>query len=289
MDDEKELVLFDCDCTLGLPIHDIDDGLALLYLLGREDINLLGVTTTFGNGTAPQACTQTRKLLDRFGGSAIPVYEGANGPAQMPTPASRFLAETVAAHPGQVTVLATGPLGNLRSAARFSPRFFSQVKRLLIMGGNLNDPKIGWRHLPDLNFAKDPLAAHTVLHAPCDRTIFHMNICLQAPFKWRDLAHIAHWPSDLRRIVRGWLLLFGAYCAVSEFYLWDLLPAVCISYPELFESNPVKIVSTEADLRKGRLLLGDEGSPANLPSRILDQSKLMDILFTAWNKTVARG
>ena len=65
-----------------------------------------------------------------------------------------------------MTMLATGPLGNLRSAARFSPHFFSQVKRLLIMGGNLSDPRIGWRHLPDLNFAKDPLAAHTVLHAP---------------------------------------------------------------------------------------------------------------------------
>lgn len=44
-------VLFDCDNTMGLPGRDVDDGLALLYLLGREDVDLKGVTTTYGNSS----------------------------------------------------------------------------------------------------------------------------------------------------------------------------------------------------------------------------------------------
>lgn len=40
-------VIFVCDNTMGLYGKDVDDGLALLYLLGRDDIKLIGITTTF--------------------------------------------------------------------------------------------------------------------------------------------------------------------------------------------------------------------------------------------------
>ena len=65
-------VIYDCDNTMGLPLKEVDDGLTLLYLLGRPDIELLGVTTTFGNGTAGQAYAQTQKLLQQAGRAEIP-------------------------------------------------------------------------------------------------------------------------------------------------------------------------------------------------------------------------
>ena len=37
-------LVYDCDITMGIPGRDVDDGLALLYLLGSTDIRLLGVT-----------------------------------------------------------------------------------------------------------------------------------------------------------------------------------------------------------------------------------------------------
>ena len=46
----RRRVIYDCDNTMGKPLSEIDDGLTLLYLLGREDLELVGVTTTFGNG-----------------------------------------------------------------------------------------------------------------------------------------------------------------------------------------------------------------------------------------------
>ncbi|TFG49619.1 MAG: nucleoside hydrolase, partial [Anaerolineales bacterium] len=54
-----EKVIFDCDNTMGLKTKEVDDGLTLYYLLGRPDIDLLGITTTFGNGTIDQVYQQT--------------------------------------------------------------------------------------------------------------------------------------------------------------------------------------------------------------------------------------
>ena len=62
---------------MGLPRKEIDDGLTLLYLLGRPDIELLSVTTTFGNGTIDEVYPQTVQLLRDLGHSDMPVYAGA--------------------------------------------------------------------------------------------------------------------------------------------------------------------------------------------------------------------
>lgn len=44
-------IIFDCDNTFGVPECPIDDGLALLYLLGKPQAELLGITTAYGNGS----------------------------------------------------------------------------------------------------------------------------------------------------------------------------------------------------------------------------------------------
>ena len=110
-------VICDCDNTMGLPMKEVDDGLTLLYLLGRPDVELLGVTTTFGNGDIEEVYSQTERLLDDLEYGDIPLFKGEKERGQPPTEAARFLADTAAAHPGEIALLATGPLGNLRAAA----------------------------------------------------------------------------------------------------------------------------------------------------------------------------
>jgi inosine-uridine nucleoside N-ribohydrolase len=300
-----EQVLYDCDNTMGLPLKEIDDGLTLLYLLGRPDVELLGVTTTFGNGTIDEVHPQTQQLLRDVGRADIPIHKGCalslpkgtGARGQPPTHedltdvfhprAARFLAETVAAHPGQITLLATGPLGNLRAAAELDPAFFGNLKQIVCMGGYLHPLRIGWRDLAELNLSADPEGALAVLTAPCPVTLMNAHVCLQASFGWRDLKHVAHWGRDTRRIVRNWLLTFGLYCGVRVFYLWDLLPALYVSYPDLFDANPVWVRSTVTDLETGSLVIGDEGEGVriNMPTRILDLERFRTILFDAWRRT----
>jgi len=285
-----EPVLYDCDNTLGLFLKEIDDGLTILYLLGEPEIELLGITTTFGNGTIDEVERATRILMEKLGRTDIPLVRGCGRRGDEAAEAGRFLAETAASRPGQITLLATGPLGNIRAAAAIDPRFFSNIKRIVCMGGYLEPLRIGWRNLAELNFSCDPEGAHIALHAPCPITLMNAHICLSAPFGFAELKKIRHWPRWLRRVVRRWLFAFGAYCGVPRFFLWDLLPAVFLLHPHLFDENKVGLASTVADLQSGALILDGAGTSAvNMPGAIRDIREFMRVLRGAWDRALGIG
>jgi purine nucleosidase len=277
-------VIFDCDNTLGLPTKEIDDGLALFYLLGRPEIELLGVTTTFGNGSIEQVYAQTQKLTASLGREELPVRKGAGARGEGSTEASRFLVEMASAYPGEIVVLATGPLGNLRAAQELDPMFFRKLNAIACMGGYLRPVTIGRRPVNELNLSADPEASFQVLNAECPVTLMNAQICLQAPFTWRDLPKLRCWSRKTRSYVRNWLLLHGIFCGIGHFYLWDLLPAVYISFPELFNHNPVFLRSSVEDLETGTLIPGQSHTEGgiNMPALILDLDRFKDILFTSW-------
>ena len=281
-----EKIIFDNDNTMGLRTKEIDDGLTLFYLLGSSDIDPVGITTTFGNGTIDQVYGQTVKLVTELKREDIPVIRGAGKRGEEPTDAARFLAEKAAAFPGEITVLATGPLGNLRGAAELDPNFFSNLKGIACMGGYLHPIKVGRRDVNELNLSADPEASFEVLQGPCPVTLMNAQICLQAPFRWRDYRRLDFWSRKTRRMVRDWLVLHAVFCSIPYFYLWDLLPAVYISHPELFVDYQVMIQSNVEDLEGGTLLpVEPEGIRGiNMPVLINDMDKLMEILFKAWRK-----
>jgi len=154
------------------------------------------------------------------------------------------------------------------------------------MGGTLRPLRIGWRNLPELNLSADPEATFSVLHAGCPVTVMNAHVCLQAPFGWRDLRRARAWDRERRRVTRNWLLVFGIYCGVSVFYLWDLLPAVYLSHPELFDENPVAVRSTVSDLETGKLVIdgSGDGAQVNMPTRIQDVERFVDLLFEGWQR-----
>ena len=291
-----ERLIFDCDNTMGLPRREIDDGLTLYYLLGRPDVELLGVTTTFGNGPLEDVTKQTRYMLSQAGRPDLPVLRGEsreqadNPDSRHPTEAARFLVEQAAASPGQITILATGPLGNLGAAATLAPGFFGNIKQIVCMGGYVDSLRIGWRRLDELNLSGNPQASHIVLtQNDCPLTVMNAQICLQAPFTWRDLARLQGWKYRVHTITRNWLLVFGLYCGVSYFYLWDLVPAVYITHPDLFDRQEIAIHSTLADLETGMLVVSDPTpeTRVNMPSRILDRDRFNSTLFNTWQTCLA--
>ena len=74
---KKQKVIIDCDNTMGLPGWEVDDGLVLLYLLGRDDIDLLGITNTFGNGSLKDVAKYTEEILSDIGRTDIPRFNGS--------------------------------------------------------------------------------------------------------------------------------------------------------------------------------------------------------------------
>jgi len=151
-------VIFDTD-------PGVDDALALLYLHKHAQIDLIGVTTTFGNASV-ESTTHNALYLKQAWGFAAPVARGAGGPLQPeatpeawpvhihgqnglgnhPVPASldvaadarpahQLIIDLVRAHPGEVTLVAVGRMTNLALALQQAPDIAGLVRGVVIMGG----------------------------------------------------------------------------------------------------------------------------------------------------------
>ena len=175
-------VIFDCDNTMGLPGKDVDDGLTLLYLLGRNDVDLVGITTTFGNSTIADVHNNTVKMFDELNINHIPLHKGAASTNNRQSDAARFLVEMVNNFPSEITILATGSLTNLYGAYLLDNSFFTKVKEIVLMGGVTEPLIIKEKIMNELNFASDAAAAYVVLSSECKVTVLTGHICLQAFF-----------------------------------------------------------------------------------------------------------
>ncbi|WP_373946709.1 nucleoside hydrolase [Paracoccus marcusii] len=178
-------VIFDTD-------PGVDDALALYYLVRHPQIDLLGVTTVFGNAPVAMTTRNARFLLQAWGHDA-PVHRGAEGPmtpdmppefwpthihgdnglGNHPTPeapvegpdtAAQFLIDTIRAHPGEVRVLAVGRMTNLARAVQMAPDIAGLVRDVVIMGGAFRVPG-NITPAAEANIWGDPLAADVVFGA----------------------------------------------------------------------------------------------------------------------------
>jgi purine nucleosidase len=131
---------------------DVDDAFALALAVRSPELQILGVMTTFGD-------TETRaKLTDRFLGEVgrpeIPVLAGKATPPKMPMSQRRyaeaghfakashgnaveFLLEQVRKYPGEITLIAIGPLMNVGAAIDKDAATFRKLKRVVLMGGSI--------------------------------------------------------------------------------------------------------------------------------------------------------
>lgn len=167
----------------------VDDALALLLALASPDVDLLAVTCCAGNVEAPQAAANTLAVLELCGadvevalGSTAPLVEPlrtatSHGPlglgyADLPpakAPVSpRFgpdlLVEEARRHPGEILLVATGPLTNVALALRREPELPRLLRRLAIMGGSFEHPG-NMTPAAEFNISVDPEAASIVLGA----------------------------------------------------------------------------------------------------------------------------
>jgi purine nucleosidase len=183
------------DCDPG-----VDDAVALAMAVASPDeIDLLGVTTTYGNVGIGHTTNNALRVLEWLG-SEVPVHSGATrsllsprvdasqyhgesgleAPALLqPTrpPASAdgigFLVDTLMSHPEPVTVVATGPLTNVALAIRLEPRIVGRIAELVVMGGSTdfgNDSPAA-----EFNMMCDPHAAQIVFTSDLPVVMFGLN------------------------------------------------------------------------------------------------------------------
>jgi purine nucleosidase len=176
-------VALDLDLAMGAPGSDIDDGFALALAVADPGVDLALVTTVNGNTDVGTATTLTLELLDRLGAPDVPVHRGAGRallhpaersgtvpdgvPERFPQPGHAVAALTalVREHPGEVTLVAVGPLTNVALAMVLDPGFAAALGDLVIMGGVFAGTT-GARGMPgEFNVWSDPEAARIVLQS----------------------------------------------------------------------------------------------------------------------------
>lgn len=196
----KLKVIFDTD-------PGIDDAMALLLLARHPDIELLGITTVFGNSGIDTVTRNALFLKDRFGLSA-PVARGAghaiddvavpqaahfvhgeNGlgnialPATLQAtpdarPAHQLLIDLIHQQPGEITLIAVGRMTNLALALRAAPDIARLVKQVVVMGGAFgrNGHTGNVTPVAEANIIGDPVAADIAFGASWPVVIVGLDV-----------------------------------------------------------------------------------------------------------------
>ena len=270
-------VILDCDNTMGVPGCDVDDGLALLYLLGCPEVELLGITCSYGNSTQQTVYNNTRRLLKAWHREEIPVFRGSDGPHRRQSPAAGFLAAAARQYAGSLCILATGAMTNLLGAAEEDPDFWNNLKTVSIMGGITEPLFVNGVPMDELNLSCDPEASCALLTHVRDLRIASAQNSLHSYFSrasWRESglaeAEVAYW-FDTHKT--KWKL--------DGIVIWDVMAAVQLLHPEFLEMEEV-VIGPQAELLRTGMLLGCGYCRGAVLPRIRDLKAYTDHVYDTW-------
>ncbi len=236
-------ILLDTD-----PGTDIDDALAISYLLAKPECELVGITTVTGDTKKRSAIAEV--LCNAVGRADIPIVAGhagpmGHGPGQTwlaqydkiahlphrldrePNSAVKFLQETIRSRPGEITLLTIGPMTNIGLLFAMDPEIPSLLKNYVAMAGAFYVNN-GW----ETNCVVDPISTKIVSHSK------------RESLKWVPLdvtTKCAMQKPDVEMLFQGPLLSLVAQMAESWFesvdhiLFHDPLAAVSLFLPEVVE------------------------------------------------------
>ncbi|HEI6966751.1 TPA: nucleoside hydrolase [Yersinia enterocolitica] len=318
-------LIIDCDPGNGVPGANVDDGLALALAIASAEIDLELITIVAGNTPSEVGYSVAHDLVTRLGLN-IPIIRGAsqalvepaapwrdkldNGvtkhglmalwqqtarpPAIEPNAplAAHAIGELICNNPGEITLVAIGPLTNIAHAMQLYPQMAASVAEIAIMGGVFHVDG----YLKDTNFGLDPEAAHVVLTSGANITLAPLDVTTQTQLLHQDLDKIAQIDSPLSRYLvetmRPWISysmqtrqLPGCWVHDALVVAWLLDKSIATTTRDYLD------VALEGALTRGmtlrfspenlRLDVGvplPRGKPATILQKV-DNKKLLDTLY----------
>jgi inosine-uridine nucleoside N-ribohydrolase len=259
----------------------VDDAMALYFAMAHPGIELVGITTTFGNVSVEQAATNAL-YLTAIANQKIPVTKGVKSPwvkpgepppdfihgadglgnlpgreattnVVDPRSSAQFIVDMARAQPGEITLVAVGPLGNLALALKLEPALPKLVREVIIMGGTVNEPG-NVSPVAEANIWNDPHSADLVFTAGWKLTmvgldVTHGVVTELALFK-KIAQHQKHIATDtLHHAVAFYANFYSglhAHLATNPgCFAHDLLAFIYLVNPEFFklETGCVRVVT----------------------------------------------
>ncbi|MBK9926134.1 MAG: nucleoside hydrolase [Anaerolineales bacterium] len=251
----------------------IDDSLAILLAIASPELTLEGLSVVHGNCSLEQAVTNGLSVLELANAGHIPLARGCELPlvqpsllapethgntglgyAKLPEPRIRptvqhgcdFLIEKVMANPGEITLVAVGPLTNIALAMRKEPGFAKALKELIIMGGAI-------RHegnvtaLGEFNVYVDPHAAHIVFHAEVPTTLVPLDVTYQCLLTAQDVERLMKIDSPIPKFIKDttdfYMEYHDSYQGIKGCIINDPLALALTFAPELcdYQDLPVDV------------------------------------------------
>ena len=254
----------------------VDDTLAIAMLLESADIDILGVSTIFGNVTVDLTTRNAKLLLEAAGKTHFPLARGAafplcvpldtspfvhgdNGLGNMPLPepgmsehpvsAPQAIIDAVLTNPHDITLVPIGPLTNIAIAYLLEPRIASLVSEVVIMGGAVFCPG-NITPAAEANFFHDPHAAQITITAGWPVALAGLDVCNQAMVPDELIARICKASKPLAPYLAGALPFYQDFLRASGIHdrvdFPDALAAPYLLQPNLFTIKHLPVfVETE--------------------------------------------
>ncbi len=261
----------------------VDDALAMMLALGSPELTVLGICTVSGNVPLDVGTENALKVLALLDRDDVPVYPGASGPLRrgavyatevhgpgglgdsgLPSPgrspsgdAVSFMAETLSNRPGEVTLIAVGPLTNLALAEARAPGVLKMAREVCVMGGALEEPG-NVTPAAEFNFFADPDAARQVVRSGARITLAPLDVTHRVALEASHFAGIPPTPAGrfVKDAVRPAMKHSLRVQNRRHFFLHDPLAVGLAVVPSLFCIDTVFAdVETEGDLTSGQVVV----------------------------------
>lgn len=307
-------VIIDCD-------PGIDDALALVFASGHPGLDLCGITTVAGNVGVDATTANALAVRDYVGLGDVPVVAGCPGPllrqplsarrvhgtsglgaAVIPRSRARpaeghaadYLSAAIGAQPGQITLVAVGPLTNVALAVRRNPQLVTQVSDFVIMGGSAGRGNV--TPAAEFNIAADPEAAAIVFSAGWTVTMIGLDVTLQA----RATAAVRERMRVLGRLADGLLLpSLSGYQGLTAGPLprpegaavHDVCAVARVAAPGLFTCVPARVeVETRGQWTAGMTVADFSAAPGYCNASVaveVDVVAFWDVVLEAFGNAAA--
>ncbi len=284
-------VIIDCD-------PGVDDALALILAFHSPELEVIGISGVNGNVCLDRVMANIAKIIGLIRPESYPlIARGADcplegeccfaehihgeeglGEARLDTPAgeewekiipgsaAEFMCRTASANPGEVTLIAIGPLTNLALAVRHDIEAMRQLKEIVVMGGALREPG-NITPNAEFNFFVDPLAAQIVLNSGIPVTLVPLDVTRRVALRAKEMEIVARIPEPFARFLTestGYDAEKRRFRGEREaFYLHDPLAVGAVINPDLFTKSRIPVlVETHEGENYGRLV---EADPSSVP------------------------
>jgi purine nucleosidase len=292
----------------------VDDAVALCLALGDPALDVLAVTATGGTVSPDQASINVQAIVEqldpprwpRLGTASLEQMLradgrhlfGANGLCGAHFAVARrhhqhssvkVICDEVRASPGQVTIVATGPLSNIAAALQQQPDLASLVGHLIMLGGTVGGPG-NVTPAAEFNVYCDADAARAVFRSPITKTLIPIDVSSRVVMNFDLLEKIPDGNSRcgelLRQLLPGAFRAYRQQLGLEGIHLHDAVAVVAALRPELFTMQRMYgDVETDGSLTYGATVFDRRPHPDSQPN--MDVAVEMDV--SAVSDCIIRG